>query len=63
VTHPTFATSDRLRRACATRSALTDGVFTSACFEIARDMPPCGECLRDVGVEPGDEYDARIEGA
>lgn len=46
----------KLRSACQDRC----GNFGDpACYEL--DDPtchvPCGECLRDIGIEPGDEFD------
>lgn len=58
MSHPTFRNDDKLREACRNRCA---EFGDPACWEIdprgRADTPPCGECLRDVGVEPGDEFD------
>lgn len=54
-----------IRAACADRCAETGD---PACHELIdraarginpdlEPMKPCGECWRDVGVEPGDEFD------
>lgn len=52
--HPTMATSEPLRAACTERCA----VFGDPpCYAVVNDCKPCGECLRDIGVEPGDEFD------
>lgn len=53
---------EKIREACLNRCG-ADG--DPACFEMNGQGPvekpydnaPCGECLRDVGIEPGDEFD------
>lgn len=58
-------TDEKLRSACQDRC----GEYGDpACYELieralrgtadpADDIKPCGECLRDIGIEPGDEFD------
>ena len=54
---------DKVREACADRCSEIGG---PPCYEPDGPAPvdaafvwrPCGECLRDCGIEPGDEYDA-----
>lgn len=51
---PNF-TDHRLRAACTKRCA---EFGDPACWEIGvLDPKPCGECYRDIGIEPGDEFD------
>lgn len=58
---PTFD-DPRVAEACRARCA---DFGDPACYELNGSGPiaapycnkPCGECLRDVGVEPGDEFD------
>lgn len=58
MTHPTFDDA-RLRDACTGRCAVVGDppCFTLGDAAYKAGMQPCGECLRDVGVEPGDEFD------
>jgi hypothetical protein len=51
---PTFETDMKLRDACQERCAI---VGDPPCWEVMRNPKPCGDCLRDVGIEPGDEFD------
>lgn len=52
----------RLRRACRDRCS---NFGDPPCYEMNGSGPvdapycnkPCGDCLRDIGVEPGDEFD------
>lgn len=64
-TIPNFQDSPKAREACAKRCAL---VGDAICWELNAGMgiaggidlryeKPCGECLRDIGIEPGDEFD------
>jgi hypothetical protein len=52
---PTFA-DEKLRSACQDRCA---DYGDPPCYEL--DDPtchkPCADCLRDIGIEPGDEFD------
>jgi len=52
-THPTFD-DPKLRAACTERCAEHGD---PPCFDVMANPPPCGECLRDCGIEPGDEFD------
>ena len=56
----------RLRDACTDRCAavgdppcheLNDRALRGVNADDHTHLPPCGECWRDVGVEPGDEFD------
>jgi hypothetical protein len=59
-----FEDSEPLREACNNRCA---GVGDPPCWALNPSeginggvdvrYEPCGECLRDIGVEPGDEFD------
>lgn len=51
---PAFLTDQRLRDACRNSCA---EFGDPPCWEVAPMSKPCGECLRDVGYEPGDEFD------
>ncbi len=63
MTLPTFS-DPRLRSACQDRCA---EFGDPACYGLTERgkrnnypieaIKPCGECLRDIGVEPGDEFD------
>jgi hypothetical protein len=50
---PTFDDT-RLKSACQDRCA---DVGDPPCYEVVPGCKPCGECLRDIGIEPGDEFD------
>lgn len=53
MTHPDF-TDPALMKACQNRRAMNGNV---PCPLADIRALPCGECLRDCGIEPGDEYD------
>ena len=60
----TFETNEKLRDACTERNAQAGD---PPCWALNPEMgiyggvdcryKPCGECLRDAGIEPGDEFD------
>lgn len=64
---PTFSECAKLRDACAERCAefgdppcheLENRTRNSRFNDVMEPIKPCGECLRDIGIEPGDEFDA-----